>query len=139
MYYLRTEQCFDSAHFLKGYLGKCSNIHGHRWKVIVEISGESLKREGTQRGMVMDFDDIKKMLNRICDELDHSLIIEYESLKVETMKALLGEGFKIVQLPFIPTAENFAKYFFDSIKSEGFPVHRVEVYETPNNFAAYEE
>ena len=37
MYYLKTEQSFDAAHFLKGYAGKCHNLHGHRWRVIVEI------------------------------------------------------------------------------------------------------
>ena len=30
MYYLETEEHFDAAHFLKGYAGKCSNLHGHR-------------------------------------------------------------------------------------------------------------
>ena len=33
MYQLKTEADFDSAHFLSGYTGKCSNIHGHRWHV----------------------------------------------------------------------------------------------------------
>ncbi len=59
MYFLRTEDSFDAAHFLKGYEGKCSNIHGHRWKVIVEVKGEDLKQEGPKRGMVVDFSDLK--------------------------------------------------------------------------------
>ena len=36
MYVLQTEQSFDAAHFLKDYKGKCSNIHGHRWRVVVQ-------------------------------------------------------------------------------------------------------
>ena len=36
MYYLKTESSFDSAHFLKGYNGKCRNLHGHRWRVVVD-------------------------------------------------------------------------------------------------------
>ena len=30
MYILKTECSFDSAHFLSGYQGKCSNLHGHK-------------------------------------------------------------------------------------------------------------
>ena len=37
MYYLKTEAAFDSAHFLKDYQGKCKNLHGHRWRVIISI------------------------------------------------------------------------------------------------------
>ena len=139
MYFLRTEDSFDAAHFLKGYEGKCSNIHGHRWKVIVEVKGEDLKQEGPKRGMVVDFSDLKDSLYKICDNMDHSLIIEENSLKPATMEALRDEDFAIIEVPFRPTAENFAKYFFEKIKEDGYVVNRVEVYETPNNFAAYEE
>ena len=51
MYILKTEYDFDSAHFLKGYDGKCSNIHGHRWKVVVNVGSETLEQEGNIRGM----------------------------------------------------------------------------------------
>lgn len=139
MYFLRTEECFDSAHFLKDYEGKCRNIHGHRWKVIVEINREKLNEKGPKRGMVIDFTDLKDALKNLCDEFDHCLICERDSLKKKTMEALQDEGFRIIEVPFVPTAENFAKYFYDRMKEEKFPVHRVEVYETPNNFAAYEE
>ncbi len=139
MYFLRTEECFDSAHFLKGYDGKCSNLHGHRWKVVVEINRENLNEEGPKRGMIIDFTDIKDALKELCDAFDHQFIIETGSLKEKTKEALLEEGFKIIELPMVPTAENFAKYFYDCMKEKEFPVHRVEVYETPNNFAAYEE
>lgn len=139
MYYLRTQESFDSAHFLKDYEGKCSNIHGHRWKVVIEIASDELESEGPKRGMVIDFADLKDLLKRFCDELDHSLIYEKASIKDSTIAALLDENFKMIEIPFIPTAENFSKYFFDKFKAEGHPVHRVEVHETPNNFAAYEE
>lgn len=43
MYYLKTENSFDSAHFLKGYDGKCRNLHGHRWRVVVEIAADQLR------------------------------------------------------------------------------------------------
>ena len=52
MYTLKVEHSFDSAHFLYGYEGKCRNIHGHRWKVEVEIKAENLIQSGQLRGMV---------------------------------------------------------------------------------------
>lgn len=139
MYFLKTEQSFDSAHFLKDYNGKCRNIHGHRWTVVIEVKGEALNHSGAKRGMIIDFGDLKDELKNLCDELDHCLICEKDSLKQKTFEALIEEDFKIVQVPFVPTAENFSKYFFDKMKSMNYPINRVEVYETPNNVAIYEE
>ena len=118
MYYIRSESSFDSAHFLKGYAGKCSNLHGHRWRVVVELGAT---------------------LREMCDNLDHCLIYEAGSLRRKTVEALSEEGFHLVEVPFRPTAENFARYFYDKVASEGYPVHRTEVYETPTNYAAYED
>ena len=59
MYRLETNASFDSAHFLKGYQGKCSNIHGHRWKVEVAVAGERLSEEEQTRGMLVDFGNLK--------------------------------------------------------------------------------
>lgn len=138
MYYLKTESSFDSAHFLKGYDGKCKNLHGHRWRVVVEIAAEQLKEEGQTRGMLVDFSDLKKALKKICDEMDHSLIYEKDSLRKETVTALHAEDFRMIEVDFRPTAEHFSKYFYELMSQQGFPVHRVEVYETLNNCAAYE-
>lgn len=139
MYYLKTEQSFDSAHFLKGYQGKCHNLHGHRWRVVAEISGKALSQETQTRGMLVDFGELKAILKGICDGFDHSLIYEADSLRPATLAALREEDFRLIEVPFRPTAEEFARYFYHRLAEEGCPVHRVEVYETPNNCAAYEE
>ena len=139
MYTLQTKANFDSAHFLKGYDGKCSNLHGHRWTVEVELAADNLQSEGQCRGMVMDFSDVKEVLRAEAKHLDHCLLIEKDSLKPATMAALKDEDFRIVEFPFRPTAENFARYFFDYMKMKGCPVTRVRVYETPNNCASYSE
>ena len=52
MFILSTEACFDSAHFLSGYQGKCSNIHGHRWKLEVEIMREQLEKNENIQALV---------------------------------------------------------------------------------------
>lgn len=133
MYIVKTEDSFDSAHFLARYNGKCRNIHGHRWRVVIEIAGENL-----DDGMVVDFTDIKATLKALTDNLDHSLVMEKDTLKPQTYECLVDEGFRIMIMDFRPTAENFAKYFFDEIKNKGFNIRAAEVYETPNNCARYE-
>ncbi|MBR2736409.1 MAG: 6-carboxytetrahydropterin synthase QueD [Firmicutes bacterium] len=139
MYYLKTEQSFDAAHFLKDYAGKCSNLHGHRWRVVAGLAGEELSRERQTEGMLVDFGDIKTALKELCDYYDHSFIYEKGSLKQTTVNALEEEGFRLVEVDFRPTAENFARDFFLRLRKKEFTVHRVEVYETPSNCAVYEE
>ena len=139
MYQLTTEHSFDSAHFLAGYDGKCGNLHGHRWRVLLTVQSETLREDQQQKGMCVDFAELKKDLRTELDALDHVLIIEQESLRESTMKALQEEKFQVVEMPFRPTAENFARYFYELFTLKGYPVAKVEVYETPNNCAVYEE
>ena len=117
MYRLKTSAAFDSAHFLAGYRGKCANLHGHRWTVEVEAGAEQLQESGEKRGMVID---------------------ETGSLKAATLAALQDEGFRLIEVPYRPTAEHFAKAFYEKLKADGIPVLRVTVYETPDNCAGYE-
>ena len=119
--------------------GKCSNIHGHRWRVVVSISSEKLSAEQQTKGMIIDFSDLKKALKNICDYFDHTFIYEENSLKPETVTALQAENFRLITVPFRPTAENFAHFFYEELKKEKYTVCHVEVYETPNNCAIYEE
>lgn len=124
MYTLISEASFDSAHFLLGYNGKCKNIHGHRWTVKMEIYGDKLKKEGHLRGMLIDFGDIKGMLKELADYFDHSFIIEKNSMREITLNALKEDGFRIIEVDFRPTAENFSKYIFDYFKEKDIPVKK---------------
>ena len=137
MYLLQTEVFFDAAHFLSGYDGKCKNLHGHRWRVVIEISSDTLAAGGQTRDMVADFSDLKKDAREEADNLDHALLIEEGSLKDSTLLALREEGFAIVVFPWRPTAERLAHYFSDKMILRGYPVSRVSVYETPKNCATY--
>ena len=138
MYLLKTKAAFDSAHFLSGYNGKCSNIHGHRWVIEALVAQEELIESGEKRGMILDFSDLKKAVRAIAESFDHMLIIEAGSLKPTTIAALEDEGFRLREVSFRPTAENFAKYFYGLLKSD-LPVKSVTVFETPDNCAVYEE
>ena len=137
MYQLTTEHSFDSAHFLAGYDGKCGNLHGHRWRVLLTVQSETLREDQQHKGRCVDFAELKKDLRTELDALDHVLIIEQGSLRESTMKALQEEKFQVVEMPFRPTAENFARYFYELFTLKGYPVAKVEVYETPNNSAVY--
>lgn len=137
MYGLKTESCFDSAHFLTDYYGKCENLHGHRWKVVAYLEQEQLQTEGTMKGMVLDFGEFKRVVRDLTESFDHTFLVEEGSLSPSTLDCLAAEGFSVKILPFRTTAENLARHFFDRLKEKGLPVSRIDVYETPNNCAIY--
>ncbi len=58
---------FDAAHSLPGYQGKCANLHGHTYKVEVVVEGSK-----GENGFVMDFFQLKKILNSVLEDLDHT-------------------------------------------------------------------
>ncbi|MCQ2751495.1 MAG: 6-carboxytetrahydropterin synthase [Coriobacteriales bacterium] len=136
-YTLKTQNHFDSAHFLSDYHGKCENLHGHRWIVEAEITSAELQTQGDEKDMVCDFSSFKDSLNEICKEFDHTFLIEESSLAKTTIEALEQEGFSVKILPYRTTAENFAKDIFEKLAKCGMPVSKISVYETPNNCAIY--
>jgi 6-pyruvoyltetrahydropterin/6-carboxytetrahydropterin synthase len=137
LYGLKTEACFDSAHFLTDYYGKCENLHGHRWRLVVYLEQEQLQQEGTMRDMVLDFGVFKQMVRALAARLDHSFLVEEGSLAPATVQALEAEGFHLTILPFRTTAENLARYACEQLQAQGLPVGQVDCYETPNNCAIY--
>lgn len=139
MYELKTEAAFDSAHFLADYYGKCENLHGHRWRVVVYLQQEELQAEGTMRDMVLDFGVFKRAVRSLAEELDHTFLVEDGTLHEATVDALESEGFSLTVLPFRTTAENLARYFAERLAAEGLPVSQVDMYETPNNCAIWKK
>ncbi len=139
MYMLKTSAEFDSAHFLSGYDGKCANIHGHRWTLEVTAAGEALLPEGPRAGMLMDFGELKAIVRELAEQFDHTLIYEEGTLRSRTVEALQEEGFSLTPVPFRPTAENLARYFFGALRESCPFLKCVTVWETPENAAVYEE
>lgn len=129
MHLITSESSFDAAHFLTNYEGKCKNIHGHRWRVVVTIKGE------LTNGMLVDFGDFKKDIKDLCDYFDHSFIVEKGSLDKKLFD-LLNKQFVLRVVEFRTTAENFSKYIFEEMLKK-YSVKEVCVYETPNNCARY--
>ena len=139
MYMIRSSAAFDSAHFLAGYNGKCANIHGHHWVIEVSAYSETVQQSGEKRGMIIDFGDFKREIRALADSFDHALIYEKGSFKPATVDALNDEGFRMIEVGYRPTAENFAKNFFDMLTLKGLTIKSVTVYETPDNCAVDEE
>ena len=146
----------DAAHRVPGHTGKCRNLHGHRYLVEAVCSG-ALAGEGHEGGMVMDFAFLKEeMLAAIDAECDHAAILWSADPLVEvlagaTLSAGAGESRRvpspfgpILVVPFTPTAENLARYWFDRLKARissrsGDRARLIElrVFETPNTCATY--
>ncbi|MBM3244111.1 MAG: 6-carboxytetrahydropterin synthase QueD [Candidatus Omnitrophica bacterium] len=118
MYRIKVESNFSSAHNLRGYRGKCEELHGHNWRVEVEVEARDLDKTG----MVMDFTYLKKKLNNVLEVMDHKYLnnISY---------------FKKVN----PTSENIAKYIYDKLKSCKLKVTSVTVWESDKARATYYE
>ena len=88
MYHLTVEDWFSSAHQLRGYQGKCENLHGHNWKVELEVFGQELD----SLGMLMDFGDLKRILKEILVQLDHKFLNELEPFdKINPTSELLAK------------------------------------------------
>src|SRR5437667_10378286 len=79
-YEVMIERNFSSAHPLRGYKGKCENLHGHNYKIEIYARGEELKNIG----LLIDFVALKKPADDIVKSLDHRNITEmpplYEAL-----------------------------------------------------------
>ena len=118
MFSIKVEANFSSAHNLRGYKGKCEELHGHNWKVEVSVSARKLDKTG----MLMDFKVLKNKLNCILEQLDHKYLnnIPY---------------FKKIN----PTSENIAEYIYDRLKTAGVKAHSVTVWESENSAATYYE
>lgn len=134
MFFLQVEDSFDSAHFLEKYEGKCRNIHGHRWKVVIEVKGDKLN----DQGFIMDFGEIKMHLKELVSLYDHALLIERRSMDKEKLEWLKQEH-HVIELDFIPTAENLSQYFYQKLKEKIININSVTVFETPNNLVKYTE
>ena len=122
MYTLTTMVEFSSAHTLVGHSGPCKKMHGHNWRVEVEITGEKLDKIG----MVVDFKEIRKATNLVVDVLDHEFLNNLEPFSEDN-----------------PTAENIARYIFTKLSEEfsnkNVKVNSIKLWETDKSAVSYKE
>ncbi len=131
MYRVAREIEFCYGHRLLNYSGKCKHLHGHNGKAVIMLEGESLD----SRGMLVDFTDIKVMVQRWIDEnLDHNMIL----CKDDPLLPLLQErGERVFIMELNPTAENIAKLIYDHAREAKLPVVEVVLWETAHCHASY--
>jgi 6-pyruvoyltetrahydropterin/6-carboxytetrahydropterin synthase len=127
----RIEFCY--GHRLLDYDGICKHPHGHNGLVEVEVRSGVLDK----RNMVCDFSDIKRVVKGWIDrDLDHKMLLRRDDPLVKVLQQL-GEPVYICESN--PTAEHIAKIIYQHAASEGLPVVRVKLWETPTSFAEYAE
>lgn len=112
------EHTFAAAHRLPNHPGKCRNIHGHNYKVTIELQNSDFDHDNID--MVMDFYDVKQMVNQVIDDkFDHKIILQ------ELDEVLVGAFYGHNNVYFMkgrPTSENIA---FEILKiiNNGLPKH----------------
>jgi 6-pyruvoyltetrahydropterin/6-carboxytetrahydropterin synthase len=117
---IKTE--FSASHFLRGYNGPCSRIHGHNWKVKIKIKTNKLD----DIGMSIDFYELQKKTDEIVAKFDHRDINSIPPFD-KTMN---------------PTSENLARFIFDELKRKLPPqikLSSVAISETDEYTAKYSE
>ena len=126
MFEVSVEKSFAAGHALRGYKGKCENVHGHNYKIRVTLTGDRLD----SIGLLYDFVEVKRRLQAIIDRLDHQFMNDVP--------------------PFTelnPSAENLARYFYQELQRgltevpSEVPVRvgAVTVWETDTTTATYHE
>jgi 6-pyruvoyltetrahydropterin/6-carboxytetrahydropterin synthase len=145
VYRITKEVQFDAGHRIPDHESKCRNPHGHRYKVEATIAGD-LRTGGSDNGMVLDFGDLKNlMMEYIHDVLDHGFIVYHNDVlmwhALNAAFQLGGYDWKIIEFPYIPTAENLALWCFEQLEGPVQEMHcmldSVTVYETPTSKATY--
>jgi 6-pyruvoyltetrahydropterin/6-carboxytetrahydropterin synthase len=122
---------FCYGHRLLNYEGKCRYLHGHNGRAIITIESEKLD----DRGMVMDFSDIKDVVSRWIDQnLDHRMILHRDDPFVPMLRE---HGEPLYLIDENPTAENIARLIFNVTREHGFPIVEAQLWETVNCFATY--
>ena len=133
MFRVTQEIEFCYGHRLLNYAGKCRHLHGHNGRAVIVLEGENLD----ERGMLIDFSDIKQHLRTwINEELDHRMILCSRDPALAALREL-GEPLYVIEQN--PTAENIARLIYEQARSADFPVVEVSLWETPHSFATYRE
>jgi 6-pyruvoyltetrahydropterin/6-carboxytetrahydropterin synthase len=119
MFEITVEETFAAGHALRQYRGKCENVHGHNYRVQVTLQGPELN----PIGLLVDFVEVKKLLQSVVDRLDHQFLNDLAPFDVLN-----------------PSAENMAKYFYEQIRAGiAVPVKvgQVKIWETETTSAVY--
>jgi 6-pyruvoyltetrahydropterin/6-carboxytetrahydropterin synthase len=123
---------WEMGHRLPEHFGLCKNIHGHSYKMLVEVDGEI-----NEHGMIIDYYDLEKIINPVIEKLDHAFMVnQYDKVVLEFLEKMNS---KKVVVDFQSTAENICLYMLNEIEKTPLPKNvneiKVRVYETSHDYA----
>lgn len=122
MFEVAVEETFAAGHALRGYRGKCENVHGHNYRVRVVVEGEKLDATG----LLYDFVELRRQMDGLIESLDHQFLNDLAPFQAAN-----------------PSAENLARYFYQELSGKlvgsanGARVREVTVFETEATYATY--
>ncbi len=122
MYEVSVDETFAAGHALRGYKGKCENVHGHNYKVRVALAGPELDSVG----LLYDFVHLKQVIQAVIGSLDHRFLNDFPPF--DTVN---------------PSAENIARYIYDETSKQmrrmpnGASIASITVWETDTTSATY--
>jgi 6-pyruvoyltetrahydropterin/6-carboxytetrahydropterin synthase len=131
------EFTFEASHHLPNHRGKCRRPHGHSYRLQISLRGPIINAPGeSSDGMVMDFDDLKSIVNSaIIDNISDSVPRGEGAQPVETggmdhnnLNALTG---------IRTTAENLVHWIWDALVAAGVPdtlLYRIRLWETEKGY-----
>lgn len=111
---------FEAAHQLPHHDGKCRRLHGHSWVGRIYVKGNELVTEGSQKGMIIDYGEIKKYIQPLLEQyLDHYYLNESTGLEN-------------------PTSEILAQWIYEKLEASRLPgLYAVEIHETCTSGCMY--
>ena len=120
MYEVSVREHFDAAHFLRDYQGKCENLHGHRFQVVVAIRTGQINNVG----LAYDFVQLKQQLREVLSRFDHTCLNEIAPFNTIN-----------------PTSENIASTIYNELQAhlQGITVSisSIQVWESPDSCVTY--
>ena len=123
---------WEMGHRLQCHKGKCINLHGHSYKLLVEFTGDV-----ETNGMILDYFVVKEIVAPIVEELDHSVVISKNDLELIEIIKKINSAYVIID--YETTAENLCHYFLEKIKKKNLPKNiteiMVKIFETENTYA----
>ena len=122
---VRTEEVFSAAHRLMNYEGDCGRLHGHNWRVEIEVRGFV-----DENGFLVDFRKLKDIVKR----LDHKVILRYDDVLLEVLRK---KGQAVVVMESNPTSEVIAGWICRQIRELSHRIVgvKVKVWETEKSYA----
>ena len=103
---VKKKYTIEAGHILSAHPGQCANVHGHSYKIYLEVYGML----DPDTGMVIDFGDLNDIAERLLGPMDHAFIFAGDT--PAALVRFFGEmGYKVFMIPSATsTAENLAQH-----------------------------